>query len=305
MSDEEARQQEIGGMYSELGVTSGGDKLAYMYDMNPGLDYPIAMVYEEEFELLPQYVRVMVEQASVNDDVKNPTKAEAESRGKMLAIEPPFTATIKKKGKKVDWQSVQVGPAASQPAQQAAGMPAGPYVWEPLTPEQWGLAKGLARDVTGLQLLLANEFALNLAEDVGQDDEDQFAPETILNLTEAAFRSSSYEFAKVWPSVRGALVQSSDDALGGTLDSLVIAVQEAEEDEFLATLAEHHPLLVDDEFVKVVLKTVGETGIKKDVDGRVLQARKVALYIELTSRHGLSKDLAAAMVEQTYDQIPF
>jgi hypothetical protein len=306
MTNEEVRQQEIGAYYGELGVTSEGDLLFYMYDMNPGLQYVIAVEYEDKFSSIPEPLKSIVDAMALDEDkinkyLKNPTKAEAQRDNMLVLLENPITALVKKKGKRIDWSNVQAGPASQQAGQ--AGQPAGTYVWAPLTSEQWEQARLLAGDVSGLQLLLAEELAIGLQEDIGQQDDEQFVVETTLALQEQVFRSASFEFAKLWPSVRGALVSNADDA--GPLDALWMALQEVEEDGFLDTLADVHPLIIDGDFAKALLKALGETGIKKDADGRVLQAKKVALFIELTSRHGLDKSLAKAMVDQAYEQIPF
>lgn len=301
MSDE-ARWQEMSAWYKEIGTTSSGDMIVFLYDMNPGLKWVIAVVYEEDFHRLPEPLKTLVDEAvaaeRIDERLQNPTKADAESWDKLELFDPPFTAMVGK-GKKIDWSTVKVGATGEA---NDVGIPVGPYVWEPMTPGQAGLASKLAQDVATLSWMIADEVLEEFAEFVGEDSlpEDMYA-----DMIPAVHRSASFEFSKLWPSVRGSLVRPAEDAFDGTLDALVVAVQEVEEGEFLATLVAHHPLLIDEDFAKVVLKTVGEKGIKKDVDGRVLQAKKAALYIELTSRHGLGKDVAVAIVEQVYEQIPF
>jgi hypothetical protein len=297
---EELRQQELAYVYSELGVTSSGDKLLYMYGSHEAMDYPAALVYEDTFELLPQHVRELVDSMSANEDVKNPTKTEASNRGKLATLSTPITVMVGK-GKKIDWQSVQAGPASQQAKPAAGGRLVEAYVWEPMTPEQAERASLLAKDIVEQQWMIANEVVRSFGERRGE--EGSLVVHT--SLIEPVHRSATYQFSREWPDVRQALVKPADDALSGTLDSLVIAIEAAEEDEFLDTLAKHHPLLIDAEFAKIILKAVGESGIKKDVEGRVLQAKKAALYIELTNRHEVSADVAKVLVEQVHDQIPF
>lgn len=301
----EGREQEIGAYYGELGLTSEGDALLYMYDMNPGLQWVIAVEYEDKFNTLPEPMKSavddLIQKDAVNKYLKNPTKAEAERDGKLVLLETPFTVFVRKKGKRVEWQTMRAGGAGEQAEQAASGLAAGTYVWEPLTDEQTELAKQLAKDVVEIQWILAHETLDSLAEDTGADEikMDMYA-----TMAEHVYRSASYDFAKLWPTVRGSYVAPVSDGLDA-VDVWLGAIKETPADDFLETLAEYHPLIIDADFAKVVLKSLGETGIKPDAEGRVLQAKKVFLFIELTSRHGLSKGMAKTMVDQAYDQIPF
>jgi hypothetical protein len=117
------------------------------------------------------------------------------------------------------------------------------------------------------------------------------------------YRGTSYEFAKVWPTVRGAVVMSLDEA--ASLEVLLDAIGDGEAEDFTKALAANHPLILDAAFAGVILKTLGETGVKSEPEDRVEQAKKAAMYIELTSRHGVSKANAKAVIGFLYDEIPF
>jgi hypothetical protein len=303
MSDE-GREQEIGAYYAELGLTADGDTIFYMYDMNPGLKWVICQEYEDKFNTMPEPLKsiatgMALDEDKVNRYLKGPTKEEAERDGKLVLLESPMTVFVKKKGKRADWSTAG---AASEQAAGQAGQAPGTYTWEPMTGEQASLAGELAKDVAVLQWMVADEVLEAFAEQRG---EDKLPTDMYADMIEHVYRGASYEFAKLWPSVRGALVTPVGDQLGGSLDPLVIAIQEAEEADFLEVLADNHPLVIDAEFAKVILRALGETGIKKEASERVIQAKKVALYLELTSRFEVPAGEAKSAVDRLLDQIEF
>jgi hypothetical protein len=308
MTDKEARVQTIGGWYKELGVSGSGDKMAYLYDMNPGLQYVIATVYEEDFDKLPPHLATKVMNAPVNEVISNPEKAKAENTGMLELVDPEFRVVIDphRKGKHIDWEAT-----GDLSKQAAGGGPSGlagqlveSYVWEELSPEQWERAASLAGDVVGLQWGLAKEVIAGFAEIAGVEP-DEVDVDAYASLIESVQRGASYDFAKLWPSVRGASIAALADL--ATLDKLELAVRAGKPEDLTQILADNHPLVIDAAFAKVIFKSLGETGVAAEEDDRVLQAKRAALYVELTNRHGVT-DAATArgIVEEVYDdEVPF
>lgn len=299
MSDEARLQSIIG--WVGISSTSAGDMVIYLYDENPKLNFAIALVYEEEFEKLPSYIKenldAVIEDEGVNKYLKSaPTKADAQNEGWLRTIDPPLKVMVKKK--RIDWLAsgdVASGGPAGHPAQAGGQLPA-EYIWEPLTQEQHDRADELIADLTQLQwVMLRHTLSAAAQEELLEN------PPT--ELLASMYRAVSYEFAKVWPAVRGAVGKPLLDSvsMGNTLEALL----EVEAEDFIQALVDASDFIVDADFAKLMLKAVGETGIKSAPEERVTQARKVFLFVELTTRHGLNKGLAKNLVSEAFDQIPF
>jgi len=300
---DEARQQEIMGWVG-ISKTSKDDMLIYLYDSNPALEYAIVNLYEEDFEKMPPHfgkaLMAAVDKEGVNEFLQAaPKKSEAQAKGWLREIEPPFHVMVHKK--KINWG--QTGDLASgKPAvQMALAGQVAQQAWAgPLTGKQLGLASELVKDVVGLQWALAIETVDGFMEAIGTDT---IEPELYANLVEPVFRGASFDFAKVWPSVRGAVMVSTDEA--ASLDGLFKAVHETEPEKLFDLLADKHSMILDAGFAKIIFKTLGMTSLKPRADGRVEQAKKAVMYIELTTRHGLEKEVAIEAVNNAFDQIPF
>ena len=131
---DEAREQMISGWVG-ISATSNGDMLIYLYDEKPALNFPIAYLYEEEFEKIPEHAKeelnAVIDKEGINKFlVAGPLKNDAQSEGWMHVIDPPFPVIVAKK--RIQWGLTAEAIPQSR-ANGAGPSAAGQYTWEPLT----------------------------------------------------------------------------------------------------------------------------------------------------------------------------
>lgn len=303
---DEVRQQEIG-FWIGPQVSSNGDLLIHCYDTNERTRYAVATIYEEDFEKLPKSIAPVLEQRiKVGDIDKSGQRLDREKAKQddyFSVVVPPWKVYVS--GKKVVWDYMDGKlelPAQLQASPQAskAGSIAGAYVWVPLVDEQLHNYGQLASDEVDLAATLFRLCQDAVAE---MDVADEHRHDVLMAL----FRHTGYNVDKMWPTVRGSMiepVESDGFDMSATLDDQIEAVKNGSPEDFLDTVAEH-PLITDANHAKAVLKAVGESGIAKAPSDRLIQAKKAWLYTDMVSKLGMGKELAVSLTSQAFDQIPF
>jgi hypothetical protein len=296
--------------YAWLGPqTSGGGKLIFFYSSHHKAEWPIARIYENEWDNLPESLIDQILAAEV-DEVSSgaPKKNVAESKGLLNYFPNEITMYVEKDGDKVtkrtSWEETLQVWAGSVPASQAK--PAGSKPSLPggqLANQQVYL--GFPDEDKELYQLISEETFFRMADAVTKVE--ILAEDWSTEAKASLIRSYLYDTARLFNPTRGATLVSPE-----TVDPIHNAKQsilDNEIDVFMDDVANGHAVILDGEHARAVFKKIGVTGFtteeKDSAESRVALAMKAWLYVDLTSKYEMTPDDALRLVTEPDDEIPW
>jgi hypothetical protein len=294
----------------QTGGKSGKSRCVHLY--TDTLGWHVCTVWEEDFDQLP---------FGIGDQMmSNPTifgTAPAREKAKqdevlqscpafdiLVYVEPQPDGSIVRKKKLAE----VIGPAGvasareSQARGRTAGVPAEDVGNLEFNPVEHVVVYDLARSIATENSRKLRAVLDIVSAELGDFLEAQRGSGKDIDIGEESFRYYAglvyRDVSKAYEVIRPAYLAQREAGVSSEWfkDSVIDTIEYGKPETFLVDVANAHPLLVDEDHARILLKEVGATGVPKDAVGRLNLAEKVWLYVELVSRFNFSKTVAKQMV---------
>jgi len=300
--------------YGWLGPqTSGGGQLIFFYSSHPKADWPIARVYENDWDKLPDWLVDDVLTAEV-DEISSgaPKKNLAISKGLLKFFPDEMPLYVLKDGDKVTktiaWEeSIELQAGKPQPAASKLAASNGSRPKMSIPDATQSVYLGFSDEDRELYDIVSDETSFKVGRAIGMVETlaENWSPEAKADLV----RSILYESGKIFSGARGATLVSPDAVLADAVDEAKTAIVDGEIDTFMEDVADGNNGILDGEHARAVFEKLGIKSFtaeqKTSGEARIDLATKAWMFVDLTSKYGVAPATAKKLVEEVYDEIPF